>query len=64
MGVNKHFSKEDIQRANKHTKRCSTLLSIREKQIKLTTYLYHFLIPTGMHVKIKTTDNNMVWWRM
>ena len=59
-GVNKHSSKEDIQMANKHMKRCSTLLSISEKQIKLTTYLYHF-IPTGMAIS-KNTDNNKVWW--
>ena len=59
--LNRHFSKDDIQISTRHMKGCSTLLVIREMQIK-TTIRYSCILYTPVRIVIiKRSTNNQCW---
>ena len=67
--LNRHFSKEDIQMANKHMKKCSASLIIREMQIKFIANSNHMQIKITLRYHltlvritiIKKFTNNKCW---
>ena len=58
--MNRHFFKEDIHMANRHVKRCSASLFIREIQIKT---MMRYCFPLIRMAKINNSGNNRPWRR-
>lgn len=56
--MKRHFTKENTQRSNKETLKCSTSLSTREMQVKATVRYHNIFIRIA---KTKNSDNIKCW---
>ena len=58
--MNRYFTKEDIQMADKHMKKLFNIISIREMQIKNHNMRYYYT--TIRMAKIKKRERGLPWW--
>jgi hypothetical protein len=58
--LNRNFSKEKVQMAKKHMKKCSTSLNMKEMQIKTALRFYLTLVRMAI---IKNIYNKLLWQR-
>ena len=59
--INRHFSGEDIQEAKRYMKRCSSLLVIREMEIKATVKSHVTLVRMAIIKVPKQEMPERVW---